>query len=269
MSPTASFHREESSDEIDCLRPEFPIHLNILGDIGKGTENTRAYELPTLDAVFLNYIVSIPDRGSEVILMAMRDEEVLSEVDLRLLIISETDLSSLSGIILLLLRGKVLSLHLVNEFIGLLSLFSHEEGGIDNGVKGVTLPMADTVIGSFFIGNDKTVRANESEDTSHDTERGRTIMRVHDNDFGASFVRGKGIKEVTMRETYTMLRDLARGTSLRESISNLITLSTEGINDLSGGILTILFSTSIGVIGLEYLGATSSDFGISECEHNI
>jgi len=259
----------QSSDECYRFIPEFTINLNILGDISEGTENTRAYELTALDAVFLNYIVSIPDRGSDVILMTMRDEEVLSEVDLRLLIISETDLSSLSGIILLLLRGKVLSLHLVNEFIRLLSLFSHEEGGIDNGVKGVTLPMADTVIGSFIIGNDKTVRADESEDTSHNPERGRTVMGVHDDDFGTSFVRGKGIKEVTMRETDTMLRELARGTSLRESISDFISLSTEGINDLSGGILTILFSTTLGVIGLEYLWATSSDFGISECEHNI
>ena len=85
------------------FRPESLINNYVLGDVSKGTEDTRTYELPTLDAVLLHHIVGIPDRGSEVILMAVRNEKILSGVYLRGLIESEANLSSLLSIILLLL----------------------------------------------------------------------------------------------------------------------------------------------------------------------
>jgi hypothetical protein len=98
-------------------------------------------------------------------------------------------------------------------------------------------------------------------------------MRVHDNDFRTSFVRGEGIKEVTVGETDAVLI-VNSGTlpcldRLSESVSDFITLGTESVNHGSGGELTILLGTARGVRGFKNLGATSGDFLISECEHSL
>lgn len=249
--------------------PQLTIYLYVLGDIGEGTEDTRAYELPTIDAVLLDYVVDIPDGGSEVILMATRGEEVLSVVDLRVLIEAEANVSSLFSVFLLLLFGEVGSLHLLNGIIGSLSLFCHEEGAVDNIIEGVTLPMAYALITSHVIGNDKTIRADETEDTSHDTEGGSTIVGVDNNNLRTLIGGGESIEEVTVGETDTVLREggLLLRLALGESIGNFIALSTESINYVSGGELTVLLGTSGGVVGLEHLGATVSDFGIGKCEH--
>lgn len=263
----------ESSNELGCLRPEFLIDDDVLSDVGKGTEDIRAYLLSTLDAVLLHHIVGIPDGGSKVILMAVRNEEVLGMLNLSILIEAHANLSSLLSILLLLLLGEVDGLHLLNEFVGLLSLFCYHEGSGDNLLKGVTLPVAYTLVSSHVIGNDKTVRADETEDTCHDTERGRTVMGVYDNNLRASFIRGKGIEEVTVGKTDTVLivnsgtRPCTDG--LGESVSDFVTFGTESVNHGSGGELTILLSTASGVRGFKNLGATSGDFLISECEHSV
>jgi hypothetical protein len=153
----------------------------------------------------LNYVVGIPNGRGEVILMAVRNEEVLGILNLSILIEAHTNLSSLLSIILLLLLREINRLHLFNEFVRLLSLFCYQEGSGDNIIEGVTLPMAYTLISSHIICNDKTVRADETEDTCHNPERGSTIVGIHDNDFGASFVRGEGIEEVTVGETNAVL----------------------------------------------------------------
>lgn len=255
------------------FRPESLINDDVLGDVSKGTEDTATHELSTLDAVLLNYVIGIPDGGSEVILMAVRNEKILSGVDLRVLIETEANLSSLLSIILLLLLGEVDGLHLFNEFVRLLSLFCDSEGSGDNILKGVTLPMTDTLVSSHIISHDKTIGADETEDTCHDTERGRTVMRVDDNNLRTSFVRGEGIEEVTVGETDTVLimdgGTLPCTNGLGESISDFITFGTESVNDSGSGELTILLSTASGVRGFKNLGATSGDFLISECEHSV
>jgi hypothetical protein len=205
--------------------------------------------------------------------MTVRDKEVLSEVDLGVLIVSEANVSSLLGVFLLLLLGEVSSLHLLNGIIGSLSLFCHEEGAVDNIIEGVRLPMADTLITSHVVGNDKTIGADESEDTCHDTERGSTIVRVYDNNLRTSFLRGEGIEEVTVGETDAVLI-MNSGTlpcfdGLSESVSDFITFGTESVNDSGSGELTILLGTARGVRGFKNLGATSGDFLISECEHSL
>jgi hypothetical protein len=221
----------------------------------------------------LNYVVGIPDGGSEVILMTARNEEVLSGVYLGVLIKAEANLRSLLGIILLLLFGEVDRLHLFNEFVGLFSLFCDNEGSGDNILKGVTLPVAYTLVSGHVIGNDKTVGADETEDTCHDTERGRTVMRVDDNDFGTSFVRGESIEEVTVGETDAVLI-VNSGTlpcldGLSEGVSDFVTFGAGSVNHCGSGELTILLSTASGVRGFKNLGATSGDFLISECEHSV
>ena len=256
-----------------CVLPESLINNDVLGDVSKGTEDTATHELSTLDAVLLDYVVSIPDGGGEVILMAVRNEEVLSGVYLRVLIEAKANLCCLLSVFLLLLLGEVDGLHLLNEFIGLLSLFCDHEGSGDNVFEGVTLPVAYTLVSSHVIGNDKTVGADETEDTCHDTERGRTVMRVHDNNLRTSFVRGEGIEEVTVGETHAVLV-MNGGTltclcGLSESVSDFVTLSTESVNDSGSGELTILLCTASGVRGFKNLGATSGDFLISECEHSV
>jgi hypothetical protein len=205
--------------------------------------------------------------------MAVRNEEILSGVYLRGLIEAEANLSSLLSVFLLLLVGEVDGLHLLNEFVRLLSLFCYHEGSGDNILKGVTLPVAYTLVSSHVIGNDKTVGADETEDTCHDTERGRAIMRVYDNNLRTSFLRGESIEEVTVGETDTVLI-VNRGTlpctdGLSKSVSDFITLSTESVNDSGSGELPILLSTASGVRGFKNLGATSGDFLISECEHSL
>lgn len=253
--------------------PQFTIYLYILGDIGEGTEDTRAYELPTLDAVLLDYVVGIPYGRGKVILMAVGNEEVLCIIDLGVLVISKANVSSLFSVFLLLLLGEVSSLHLLDKVIRLLSLFCDIEGSGDNVFKGVTLPMAYTLVSGHLIGNDKTVRADETEDTCHDTERGRAIMRIYDNDFGTSFVRGESIEEVTVRETDTVLvvnsGTLPCSDGLGECVSDFITFGTESVNNGGCRELTILLSTASGVRGFKNLRATLSDFLISECEHNV
>jgi hypothetical protein len=221
----------------------------------------------------LDYVVGIPNGGGEVILMAIRNEEVLGVVDLRVLIEAKANLSSLLSIILLLFLGEVDGLHLFNEFVRLLSLFCYHEGSGDNILKGVTLPMAYALVSSHIISHDKTVRANESEDTCHDTERGRTVMRVYDNNLRASFLRGEGIEEVTVGEANTVLM-MNSGTlpcfgELGEGVSDFVTFGTESVNNGSCSELTILLSTASGVRGFKNLGATSGDFLISECEHSV
>lgn len=253
--------------------PQLAVDLNILGDVSKGTEDTRAYELSTLDAVFLYYIVSIPNGGSEGIIVTLRDKEVLGEVYLGVLIETHTNLSSLLSVGLLLLLSEVSSLHLFDEFVRLLSLFCDHEGSGDNVFEGVTLPMADALVSSHVGSHDKTVGADETEDTCHDTERGRTVMRVYDNDFGAFIGRLEGIEEVTMGETDAMLivnsGTLASLDGLSECVSDFVTLSTESVNDCGSSELTILLSTARGVRGFKNLGATCGDFLISECEHSV
>jgi hypothetical protein len=96
---------------------------------------------------------------------------------------------------------------------------------------------------------------------------------VHDNDFRTSFLRGEGIKEVTVRETDTVLI-MNSGTNpcfgrLGESVGYFITFGTESVNDSGSGELTILLGTARGVRGFKNLGATSGDFLISECEHSL
>jgi hypothetical protein len=221
----------------------------------------------------LDYVVGIPDGGSEVILMAVRNKKVLGEVDLSVLIEAKANLSSLLSIILLLLLGEVDGLHLFDKVVRLLSLFCYHEGSSDNILKGVTLPVADALVSSHVTCNDKTVGADETEDTCHDTERGSTIVGVHDNNLRASFLRGEGIKEVTVRETYTVLI-MNSGTNpctdgLGESVGYFITFGTESVNDSGSGELTILLGTARGVRGFKNLGATSGDFLISECEHSL
>jgi hypothetical protein len=203
--------------------------------------------------------------------MTVRDKEVLSEVDLGVLIVSEANVSSLLSVFLLLLLGEVGSLHLLNGIIGSLSLFCYEEGAGDNILKGVRLPMADTLITSHVVCNDKTIGANETEDTCHDAEGGSTIVRVDDNNLRTLIGGGESIEEVTVRETDTVLREggLLTRLALGESVGNFIALSTESINDVGSGELTVLLRASGGVVGLEHLGATSSDFGIIECEHSL
>lgn len=273
MSLTASFHREGLSHKANRFLPEFLINNYVLGDVSKGTEDTRAYELSTLDAVLLNYVVGIPDGGGEVILMTAREEEVLSGVYLRGLIEAKANLCCTLSVFLLLLLGEVSNLHLLNKVIGLLSLFCYHEGSGDNVFEGVTLPVADALVSGHVIGNDKTVGANETEYTSHDTEGGRTVMRVDDNDFGASFLRGEGIEEVTVRETDAVLivnsGTLPCTDGLSECVSDFVTFGTESVNDGSSGELTILLGTASGVRGFKNLGATSGDFLISECEHSL
>jgi hypothetical protein len=264
---------EGLSHKANRFRPESLINNDVLGDVSKGTEDTRTHELSTLDAVLLYYVIGIPNGGSKVILMAVRNEKILSGVDLRVLIEAKANLGSLLSIILLLLLGEIDGLHLFNEVIRLLSLFCDHEGSGNNILKGVTLPMAYTLISSHVISNDKTVGTDESENTCHDTERGRTVMRVHDNDFRTSFLRGKGIKEVTVGKTNTVLI-MNSGTlpctdGLSESVSDFITFGTESVNDSGGSELTILLSTARGVRGFKNLGATSGDFLISECEHSL
>ena len=249
--------------------PEFTVYLYVLTDVGKGTEDTATDNLSTLDAVLLYHVVGIPHGGSKGVIMTVRNEKVLSEVDLGVLVVSETDVSSTLSVFLLLLLGEVGSLHLLNGIIGSLSLFCHEEGALDNVLKGVTLPVAYALITSHVVSNDKTIGAYETEDTSHDSERGSTIVGVDDNNLRTLIGGGKGIEEVTVGETDAVLGELSSLFSLRESIGHFIALSTKGINDGSGGELTVLLRASGGVVGLEHLGATSSDFGISECEHSF
>jgi hypothetical protein len=98
-------------------------------------------------------------------------------------------------------------------------------------------------------------------------------MRVHDNDFGAFIGRLEGIEEVTVGETNAVFI-MNSGTlpcfdGLCESVSDFVTFGTESINNISSSELLILLGTCLRVIGLENLGATSGDFGISECEHNF
>jgi hypothetical protein len=249
--------------------PQLTVYLYILTDVGEWTEDTATYNLSTLDAVLLYYVVGIPDGGSESVIVAVRNEEVLSAVDLGVLIVSEANVSSLLSVFLLLLLGKVGSLHLLDGIIRSLSLFSNEEGAVDNIFEGVTLPMADTLITCEVISNDKTIGADETEDTCHNTEGGSTIVRVDDNNLRTLIGGGESIEEVTVREANTVLREgsLLTRLALGESISYLIALSTESVNDVGSGELTVLLSTSGGVVGLEHLRATSSDFGIGECEH--
>jgi hypothetical protein len=261
------------ANECYCFLPQFLINNYVLGDVGEGSEDTATNELSTLDAVLLYYVVGIPDGGSEVILMAVRNEKILSGVDLRVLIESEANLSSFLSIILLLLLGEVYGLHLLNEVIGLLSLFCDHEGSGDNVFEGVTLPVAYTLVSSHVTCNDKTVGADESENTCHNPERGRTVMRVHNNNLRTSFVRGEGIEEVTVGKTNAVLimnsGTLACLYGLGEGVSDFITLSTESVNHGSSSELTILLSTARGVRGFKNLGATSGDFLISECEHSV
>jgi hypothetical protein len=205
--------------------------------------------------------------------MTARKEEVLSGVYLRGLIEAEANLCCTLSVFLLLLLGEVDGLHLLNEVIRLLSLFSDHEGSGDNVFEGVTLPVADALVSGHVIGNDKTVGADETEDTCHDTEGGRTVMRVHDNDFGASFLRGEGIEEVTVGKTDTVLimnsGTLPCTNGLSECVSDFVTFGTESVNHGSSGELTILLSTARGVRGFKNLGATCGDFLISECEHSL
>jgi hypothetical protein len=203
--------------------------------------------------------------------MTVRDKEVLSEVDLGVLIVSEANVSSLLGVFLLLLLGEVSSLHLLNGIIGSLSLFCHEEGAVDNIIEGVRLPMAYTLMASHVVCNDKTIGADETEDTCHDAEGRSTIVRVDDNNLRTLIGGGESIEEVTVRETDTVLREggLLTRLALGESIGNFIALRTESVNDVSGGELTVLLRASGGVVGLEHLRATSGDFGIIECEHSL
>jgi hypothetical protein len=217
----------------------------------------------------LDYVVGIPYGGSESVIVAVRNEEVLSVVYLGVLIVSKANVSSLLSVFLLLLLGEVSSLHLLNGIIGSLSLFCHEEGAVDNIFESVTLPMAYALIACHVVGNDKPIGANESEDTCHDAEGGSTIVRVDDNNLRTLIGGGESIEEVTVREANTVLREgslLAR-LALGESIGNFIALSTESINYVSGGELTVLLRASGGVVGLEHLRATSGDFGIGKCEH--
>jgi hypothetical protein len=96
---------------------------------------------------------------------------------------------------------------------------------------------------------------------------------IDDNNLRTSFVRGKSIEEVTVGETDAMLivnsgaRPCTDG--LSESVSYFITFGTESVNHGSGGELTISLGTARGVRGFKNLGATSSDFGIGECEHSV
>jgi hypothetical protein len=253
-----------------CI-PELTVYLYVLTDVGEGTEDTRTDNLATLDAVLLNHVVSIPDGGSESVIMTVGNEEVLSEVDLGVLVIGKANVSSTLSIFLLLLLGEVGSLHLLNGIIGSLSLFSHEEGAVDNVIESVTLPVAYTLIASHVVSNNETIGADETEDTSHDTERGSSIVGVDDNNLRTLIRGGESIEEVTVRETDTVLGEgsLLTSLALGESIGNFIALRTESINDGSRGELTILLRASGGVVGLEYLGATSSDFGIGKCEHSL
>ena len=273
MSLVASDHREGLSHKANRFRPESLIDDDVLGDVSKGTEDVRAYLLTTLDAVFLDYVVGIPHGGGEVILMAVRNEEVLGILNLSILIEAHTNLSSLLSVFLLLLVGEIDRLHLFNEFVRLLSLFCYHEGSGDNVFEGVTLPVTYTLVSSHIISHDKTVGADETEDTCHDTERGSTIVGVHDNNLRTSFVRGKSIEEVTVGETDTVLivnsGTLASLDGLSESVSDFVTLSTESVNHGSGSELTILLGTASGVRGFKNLGATSGDFLISECEHSV
>jgi hypothetical protein len=259
--------------EFYCVLPESLINNDVLGDVSKGAKDTRTHELSTLNAVLLYYVVGIPNGGGEVILMAVRNEEVLSGVDLRVLIEAKANLSSLLSIILLLLLGEVYGLHLFNEFVRLLSTFCYGKGSGDNILKGVTLPMAYALVSGHVIGNDKTVGADKTEDTCHDTEGGRAIMRVYDNNLRASFLRGEGIEEVTVGEANAVLM-MNSGTlpclgELSEGVSDFVTFSAESVNNGSGGELTILLGTASGVRGFKNLGATSGDFLISECEHSL
>lgn len=249
--------------------PQLTVYLYVLTDIGEGTEDTATYNLSTLDAVLLYYIVGVPDGGSKSVIVTVRNEEVLSEVDLGVLIVSKANVSSTLSVFLLLLLGEVGSLHLLNGIIGSLSLFCHEEGAVDNIIEGVRLPMAYALITCHVISNDKTVGADESEDTCHDSEGGSTIVGVDDNNLRTLIGGGESIEEVPVGETDTVLRELSILFSLRECVSYLIALRTESVNDGSGGELTILLRASGGVVGLEHLGATSSDFGIGEREHSL
>ena len=256
-------------DEAYSFLPQFTINLYILSDVSEGTEDTATDKLTAIDAVLLYYIVGIPNGGSESVIVTERFKEVLSAVNLRVLIVSEANMSSLLSVLLLLLFGEISSLHLLDGIIGSLSLFCHEEGAVDNIIEGMTLPMAYALITSQFISNDKTVFTDETEDTCHDTEGGSTIVRVNDNNLRTLIGRGESIEEVTVGEANAMLREggfLIR-LALGESMGNFIALSTESVNDISGGELTVLLSTSGGVVGLEHLRANSSDFIISECEH--
>jgi hypothetical protein len=251
--------------------PQLAVYLHVLSDVGEGTEDTSTHELSTLDAVLLYYIVGIPYGGSEVILMTARNEEVLCIIDLGVLVISKANVSSLLSVFLLLLLGEVDSLHLLNDFVGLLSTFCNIEGAGDNIIEGMSLPMADTLITCHVIGNDKTIGANETEDTCHDTEGGSTIVGVDDNNLRTLIGGGESIEEVPVRETHNVLGERSNliGLALSEGIGYFIALSTESVNDIGSGELTILLRASGGVVGLKHLRATSSDFGISECEHSL
>ena len=249
--------------------PQLTIYLYVLSNVTEGTEDTITNELTTLDAVLLNHVVGIPEGGSKVILMAVRNEEVLGVIDLGVLIISKANISSLLGIFLLLLLGEVGSLHLFDYIVGLLGTFCDIKGAGDNIFEGVSLPMTYTLIGSLIISNNETIGANETEDTCHDTEGGRTIVRVDDNNLRTLIGGGESIEEVTVGEANTVLREgsLLVRLTLGESIGNFIALRTESVNYVGGSELTVLLSTSGGVVGLEHLRATSSDFGIGKCEH--
>jgi hypothetical protein len=255
------------------LRPESLINNDVLGDVSKGTEDTRTHELSTLDAVLLHHIVSVPDGGSEVILMTAREEEVLSGLNLRSLIEAKANLCCTLSVFLLLLLGKVDGLHLFDKVVRLLSLFCYHEGSGDNVFEGVTLPVAYTLVSGHVTCNDKTVGADETEDTCHDTEGGRAIVRVYDNNLRTSFVRGESIEEVTVGETNAVLvvnsGTLASLDGLSEGVSDFVTFGAESVNHCGSGELTILLSTARGVRGFKNLGATSGDFLISECEHSL
>jgi hypothetical protein len=92
---------------------------------------------------------------------------------------------------------------------------------------------------------------------------------IDDNNLRTLIGGGESIEEVTVGEANTVLGEgsLLTRLALGESIGNFIALSTESVNDVGGGELTILLRASGGIVGLEHLRATSSDFGIGKCEH--
>jgi hypothetical protein len=96
-------------------------------------------------------------------------------------------------------------------------------------------------------------------------------MGVDDNNLRTLIGRIEGIEEVTVRETHNVLGERSNliGLALSKGIGDFIALSTESVNDVGSGELTILLRASGGVVGLEHLRANGSDFGIGECEHSL